>query len=86
MDSPNAACDVTRVKAIDSDVLVLLVLKKSMLQFCQPNLEIELVVLIVVDALIASHTRPAVEVRKVVATKEVKTGGGADYTRRGCLR
>ena len=73
------------MKAIDSDVLVSLVLKKSMLQFSQPNLEIELVVLIVVDALIASHSGPAVEVRKVVATKKMKAGGGADYARRGRL-
>ena len=59
---PDTARDVAWVKAIDRDVLIMLMMEKSMLKLGQPDLEVKLVVLVVLNAFFARVAGFAIEV------------------------
>lgn len=83
LNLPNAARDITGMKPVDSDVFVFIVLEESVLEFCQPDLEIELVVLVVLDAAwtsVCGLLAVAVEVGDVVVAEEVEAGCCAEYS------
>lgn len=69
--------------AVDGDVAVLRVQEEAALELGQPDLEVELVVHVVLDAVGAGEGEGAVEVAEVELAEVVEAAGGADDARGG---
>lgn len=83
IEVPDAGVDVARVHAVDGDVAVLRVQEEAALELGQPDLEVELVVHVVLDAVGAGEGEGAVEVGEVELAEVVEAAGGADDARGG---
>lgn len=71
---PDATVHVARVHAVDGDVLVLWVQEESALQFREPDLEVELVVLVELDAFTDEGALASVEIAQVEFAQVVEAG------------
>lgn len=81
LNLPDTCRDEARVEAVYSNVLVLLMLQESALQFVEPYLEVQLVVLIILHALRACSTRDPVEVGNIEVAQVVEARCRADHPR-----